>query len=214
MPNWCNNTLFVEGDLNALSDFKKRVLKVNEHNTINFTMEELYPTPAELLEQSSPNMWRGEEDDIDGKLEFEKKLDELKEKYGHTDWYNWRVENWGTKWDVAESEVDEMDGESLIVHYNTAWAPNSEFIVFASKVYPSLKFRLSFEEPGMGFCGVTLCEGGELITHRDGDLEWIDPETDRLVEWNNDSDRWMYIDTKEVIDDEDFYPQEHNPFII
>ena len=63
MPNWCNNTLFVEGDLNALTDFKKRVLKVNEHNTINFTMEDLMPTPSELLEQTSPAMWRGDEND-------------------------------------------------------------------------------------------------------------------------------------------------------
>lgn len=214
MPNWCNNTLFVEGDLNALMDFKKRVLKVNEHNTINFTMEDLMPTPPELLEQTSPAMWRGDENDEDGKKEFEKQLDELKEKYGYTDWYNWRVDNWGTKWDTAESEVDEMDGKSLIVHYNTAWGPNDGFVKFASEVYPSLKFRLSFEEPGMGFCGVTLCEGGELIMHRDGDLEWIDPDTNRLVEWSSDNDRWMYIDTNEIIDDEDFYPQEHNPFII
>jgi hypothetical protein len=211
MPNWCNNTLFVEGDLNALTDFKKRVLKVNEHNTINFTMEDLMPTPSELLEQTSPAMWRGDENDEDGKKEFEKQLDELKEKYGYTDWYNWRVDNWGTKWDTAESEVDEMDGKSLIVHYNTAWGPNDGFVKFASKVYPSLKFRLSYEEPGMGFCGILICKDGEVDIEDQDDLQWAD-EYDNLVEWDNEKERWFIIETNEVIDDEDFYPMEYNVF--
>jgi hypothetical protein len=51
---------------------------------------------------------------------------------------------------------------------------------FQSQVYPSLKFRLSYEEPGMGFCGVLICENGEVIEAIDGDLEWIDEETDTI----------------------------------
>ena len=38
MPNWCSNYLHVEGDLNALTDFKKRVL-VNDEDILKFTME-------------------------------------------------------------------------------------------------------------------------------------------------------------------------------
>ena len=189
MPNWCNNTLIVEGDLDALKDFKKRVLVVNEHNTINFSMEGLMPTPPELLEQTSPVMWRGDENDTDGKLEFEKQVEELKQKYGHTDWYNWRVENWGTKWDCADSHVDEMDGEGLCVYYNTAWGPNTQFIKFAASVYPSLQFKLSFEEPGMGFCGVYEVKGDDE-DYQDGDLEWKDEETDRLVTFDSELERY------------------------
>ena len=41
MPNWCLNNLHVEGDLNALQDFKKRVLVQRDENDeiLTFTME-------------------------------------------------------------------------------------------------------------------------------------------------------------------------------
>ena len=211
MPNWCSNTLFVEGDLNALQDFKKRVLKVNENNIVEFTMQELMPTPQELLEMTSPVSYRGDESDDEAKAKFEKHCEELKEKYGHMDWYNWRVENWGTKWDVSESDVDEMEGKSLNIHYTTAWAPNDGFIKFASKVYPSLNFRLSYEEAGMGFCGVLICRNGEVDFEGQDELKYAD-EYDNLVEWDSEIDRWRKVEDNSVIDDEDFFPSEYNSF--
>jgi len=211
MPNWCNNTLNVEGDLNALQDLKKRVLKVNEYDTVEFTMEGLMPTPPELLEQTSPAYFRGDENDTEGRLEFEKHIEQLEEKYGYRDWYDWRVHNWGTKWDCADSNVDELDGEGLCVYYNTAWGPNTQFIKFAASVYPSLRFKLSFEEPGMGFCGVYEVTGDDE-DYQEGDLEWKDEETDRLVTYDSELERYRYVDNNEIIDDEDFSPIEHNPF--
>ena len=211
MPNWCQNTLFVEGDLNALQDFKKRVLKVNDNDIVEFTMNELMPTPPELLEQTSPAVWRGDKEDEKGRLEFENYLDSLEVKYGAKDWYEWRVNNWGTKWDVSSGNVDEMDGESLNIHYDTAWGPNDGFIKFASKVYPSLKFRLSYEEPGMGFCGVLICKDGEIDFEGQDDLQWVD-EYDNIVEWDSELERWKRVSDNSVIDDEDFYPNEYNKF--
>jgi hypothetical protein len=47
----------------------------------------------------------------------------------------------------------------------------------------------------------------------EGDLEWKDEDTDRLVTYDSELERYRYVDTNEVIDDEDFYPQEYNPFV-
>jgi len=214
MPNWCSNTLIVEGDLNELVDFKSKVLVQSDHDKggLDFTMEGLYPTPKELLEMTSPVMWRGEKDDVEGKKAFEENAKAIKEKYGHDDWYNWRVSNWGTKWDVSDSYVDEHDGDVLTIHYTTAWAPNERFIKFASEKYPNLKFRLTYEEPGCGFCGVLLCENGEVWEDSTEDLLWGD-EDGKLVEYDSELDRYRYVDTNEVIDDEDFYPEMINPFV-
>mgnify|MGYP003335277890 FL=1 len=214
MPNWCSNTLIVEGDLNELVDFKSKVLVQSDHEKggLDFTMEKLYPTPPELLEMTSPVSWRGEKDDEEGKKAFEEHVKAMKEKYGYEDWYNWRVYNWGTKWDVSDSWVDEHDGDALTVNYTTAWGPNDRFIKFASEKYPNLKFKLTYEEPGCGFCGILLCENGEVWEDSTEDLLWTDEEG-RLVEYDGELNKYRYVDTNEVIDDEDFYPQEHNPFV-
>ena len=211
MPNWCENKLDVSGNKIDIQKFKESTLvKAEKGDEIHFTMNLLYPTPPELLEQSAPNNWRGEETDTEGKLEFEKKIEELKQKYGHTDWYDWRVDEWGTKWDAADTYVLDDEDEFLSIQYNTAWSPNMEWVKTIAKQFPELTFTLWFEEPGNGFCGVyeVTDEDEDLC---EGDLEWID-EDGRKVEWNGDDDKWMYSDTKEVIDDEDFYPEQHNPF--
>ena len=212
MPNWCENKLNVSGNKSDIQKFKESTLvKSEKGDELHFTMNLLYPTPPELLEQTAPNTWRGEKTDNEGKLEFEKKIEELNQKYGHTDWYNWRVDKWGTKWDAADTYVLDDTDEFLSIEYNTAWSPNIEWLKTIAKQFPELKFTLWFEEPGNGFCGVyeVMDEDEDLC---EGDLEWIDGETDRLVQWNGEFERYQYIDTKEVIDDEDFYPEQRNPF--
>jgi len=89
MPNWCNNSLIVTGDQATIDDFKSKTVVVKENGYEEFTMDILYPCPPELLEMTSPVMWRGEKDDVEGKAAHEKYVAELEGKYGHTDWYNW-----------------------------------------------------------------------------------------------------------------------------
>ncbi len=211
MPNWCENKLDISGNKIDIQKFKESTLvKTEKGDELHFTMNLLYPTPPELLEQPAPNMWRGEETDTEGKLEFEKKIEELKQKYGHTDWYDWRVDKWGTKWDAASTYILDDEDEFLSIEYNTAWSPNMEWVKTIAKQFPELTFTLWFEESGNGFCGVyeVTDEDEDLC---EGDLEWVD-EDGKKVEWNGDEDLWMYSDTKEIIDDEDFHPEQHNPF--
>jgi hypothetical protein len=213
MPNWCSNTLIVEGDLNELVDFKKKVLIPSESikGDLDFTMEVLYPTPAELLEMTAPVMWRGEADDEEGKKEFEENAKAIKEKYGHEDWYNWRVSNWGTKWDASDSYVDERDGESLSINYTTAWGPNDNWVKYASEQFPKLKFYLSYEEAGCGFCGILMCEDGEVTSEDSGDLLWQDDDGNEVY-YDSEIEGYKYCDTDEEIDDPDFWPQSYNPY--
>ncbi len=39
------------------------------------------------------------------------------------DWYNWRLDNWGTKWDVYETHCTRMDANTLVLNFYTAWSP-------------------------------------------------------------------------------------------
>jgi hypothetical protein len=159
MPNWCLNRLTVSGDKHEINKFKELTLvKPEKSSELNFTMEVLYPTPTELLEQTSPAMWRGDELDVEGKLEFEKKIEELKQKYGHTDWYDWRVKNWGTKWGIYSSslKISKLDNNVGKLKYNfqSAWDPATLIIEAMSKQFPKLTFTLKYYERGRGFKGI------------------------------------------------------------
>lgn len=78
------------------------------------------------------------------------------------DWYNWRVANWGTKWDIGRVELD-MDKGYVNFNCETAWAPPTEAFKTISSKYPTLTFEIFYEEPGMDFCGKVIFQDGETI---------------------------------------------------
>src|SRR6056300_693710 len=72
---------------------------------------------------------------------------------GSEDWYSWRVNNWGTKWDVGgETEfVDRPDQTTVVLSFDSAWSPPVGFYEFVKD--QGFDVRASYFEPGIGFCG-------------------------------------------------------------
>lgn len=136
MPNWCNNSISVSHpDKEMMQKFRDGVRAGNLFDTF-------IPMPVELRETTSPS----ETNEV------------LVEKYGHSDWYSWSIDNWGTKWDVCEGEFNldenELSGDGW---FDTAWGPP----ITAYQKLKELGFVIEafYSEPGMGFCGVW--ENGE-----------------------------------------------------
>ena len=38
-------------------------------------------------------------------------------------WYDWRIDNWGTKWEIYDATCDRMDANTLSLDFYTAWSP-------------------------------------------------------------------------------------------
>jgi hypothetical protein len=38
-------------------------------------------------------------------------------------WYDWRLEHWGTKWDIYNATCERMDANTLVLSFDTAWSP-------------------------------------------------------------------------------------------
>lgn len=49
-------------------------------------------------------------------------MDQRKATNGRN-WYDWSIENWGTKWDAYELRVQRLSDTSLYVMMETAWSP-------------------------------------------------------------------------------------------
>ena len=74
---------------------------------------------------------------------------------GMTDqrWYDWRLQNWDTKWDAYDVEVTDDDPDQLEVQFNTAWSPPEAICHAMRELYPDVSVSWFYDEPGMEIAG-------------------------------------------------------------
>ena len=75
---------------------------------------------------------------------------------GQTDdrWYDWRVQNWDTKWDAYDVEVVDPDPENLEIEFNTAWAPPEAICnELREKYEDTVAISWFYDEPGCEIAG-------------------------------------------------------------
>ena len=98
----------------------------------------------------------------------------------YANWYDWRLDKWGVKWDASNVSVedetsfqDEPTGNpDLIVNFYTPWGPPSGILPELTEQYPKARFYLRWSDefgPGNGI-GFLVAEGG-LIDERKIDDE-------------------------------------------
>ena len=63
-------------------------------------------------------------------------------------WYNWRVQNWGTKWDCYTLEMDDTDmPHGFEVNFETAWSPPEEVHTAICEQFDDLSISWFYDEP-------------------------------------------------------------------
>ena len=75
---------------------------------------------------------------------------------GKTDdrWYDWRIQNWGTKWDAYEVDIDDSELEyGFEVTFDTAWSPPEAICYAIKEQFDDLSISWFYDEPGMEFAG-------------------------------------------------------------
>jgi len=79
-------------------------------------------------------------------------------------WWDWRVQNWGTKWDVYSCCNDwenEVPSDEFSVGFCTASSPPSEeCMAVISQRFPGSLLINYYQESGIDFFGVTLAKNG------------------------------------------------------
>lgn len=151
MPNWCNNGLTLKHADPAIIDRAQHCKSL---------LMEFLPTPQELRDTIC-----GFFDDEDKNREQLETRARNLEKYGAADWYDWNIQNWGTKWDFSFNHVERVDDNTLTASFNSAWSPPIE----AYQKLEELGFEIDakYYEPGMAFVGTYVTgEGESTISYR------------------------------------------------
>jgi len=165
MPNWCNNSISIKTNSKLLYRKIKTHLETEAekddkgHYTNVGLFGLLYPEPD--YEKIDVHNWKGE-----------------KEDKGRAWWY-WRVENWGTKWDVWSDDIqgdltceanDKYREYEIEFDFDTAWSPPIEWLRYCEEKYKrqELSFHMTYFEGGMGFGGVyDTFDGDSYFEHEE-----------------------------------------------
>ena len=116
MPNWCDNQITITGP-NSVIDKIEKIVNDESNNIENGLLQFFHPMPKELMETE--------------KSSDDKKMNKQPFVDGVNNWYDWRVNNWGTKWELCEFYgvdrqylTEQSEGESTIsFSFSSAWAP-------------------------------------------------------------------------------------------
>ena len=78
--------------------------------------------------------------------------DRLKSLFGSDNWYTWRNNNWGTKWDVSETWLED-EYDSLRYDFDTAWCPPEPICEFLRDKFPDVSISWFYREEGVEMAG-------------------------------------------------------------
>jgi len=214
MPNWTTNIMTINGPQEEINKLMSHI--IGEDGEIDFNT--LIPMPEELRDThagSDQIMQRGfnlenfsmnenysinqqsvenhlkdgkTQEEVDAIIAEEKRLIDL---YGHTNWYDWSLENWDTKWNADDTFIKE---DNTII-FQTAWSAPVKVFDKLFELYPNLQFVIDSEfegddtgvrfvsrgeQPGIAYDTVKMLidENGNKFSN--DDVSW-DDENDKYI---------------------------------
>ena len=149
MPNWCNNYLELEHDDPEMITRAKAAFIEGK------LLAEFCPVPESL------HIVAGSVGDPIEQKKLEEDTAKNLEVHGYGNWYNYCVNEWGTKWDVGGDgyEPSEDGPNETTMVFDSAWAPPTA----AMDKFIALGFRvkLYYYESGMCFAGIYSEDGDD-----------------------------------------------------
>jgi len=106
-------------------------------------------------------------------------------------WYRWSIDNWGTKWDAYDVNIQPTDNGAVIT-LDTAWSPPIPVINKIAELFPHLSIVHEFVDEGWNFAGETRYEKGQPVYQKEGDhdadREYIREMLMELTGWEEDEE--------------------------
>jgi len=146
MPNWCNNTVQINH-----KDKTKMYALVEAINEGKFC-EYAKPVPKDLMIVAG----RVGDDNDPEQIKLQEQTMNNLSVYGYATWYDFCVNEWGTKWDVDPYDKvdydDQHDKHGITFGFDSAWSPPTG--VYEALMDQGYTVRAYYYEPGMCFAGI------------------------------------------------------------
>ena len=141
MPNWCSNVIELSHE-----DPKMLERAVSALNRGEF-LEEFVPVPESL------KIVAGSVGDPDEQKKLEEDTARNLEVHGYSNWYDYCINEWGTKWDVGGDGVTaEIEDGRITTSFDSAWSPPIQ--AYEKLIGMGFSIRAYYYESGMNFAGI------------------------------------------------------------
>jgi len=136
MPNWCNNNIEIAGPAKTINALWTAATAEG-----GGLLDAMVPMPKELRDTT-----KGTGDEL-----------QTEQYDGFTNWYDWSVARWGTKWDVDMEGIEYTDNEdgtaTISGYFDSAWAPPVEAYNTFLEANEDCSLTGSYYEMGCDFAG-------------------------------------------------------------
>ena len=196
MPNWCNNYLELTHDDPAMIERAKKAYCDGR------LLDEFVPVPKSL------HIVAGSVGDPDEQKKLEEDTARNLEVHGYGNWWDYCVNEWGTKWDVGGDDgmITEDGPNALRMSFDSAWAPPTA--AMEKFMDQGFRVKLIYWESGMCFCGLFDENGDDYYEYSDMSVdelaECINPEIDECMNITESIREWE----EQNREDEDETPHE------
>jgi hypothetical protein len=141
MPNWCNNSVEIYHEDPAMIE------RVREAFNKGALLQEFIPVPESL------QIVAGSVGDPVEQAKLIEDTNRNLEVHGYGNWYDYCVNEWGTKWDIGAdgNPAQDIPG-GLMLGFESAWAPPCA--AYEKLTEQGFRIRAMYYESGMAFAGV------------------------------------------------------------
>ena len=142
MPNHVTNVISFSGDKSRISAMLKEIQN-DEHGIGSVDFEKILPMPDTVY---------------NGSLGIRER-----ELYGKNNWYDWRLGNWGTKWN-SYGYTENTTFQDDKIKFLTAWSAPHPILHKLSEMYPDVKMEHEWADEDIGMnCGRYVYYDGERV---------------------------------------------------
>jgi hypothetical protein len=148
MPNWCQNTLVLKHEDPVM------IKRAEDSFAKGAFLNEFIPVPKSL------HIVAGRVGDPDEQKKLNEQEELNREIYGYANWYDYCVNEWGTKWDIGHSDgINDVKTNEIVFYFDSAWSPPT--IAYEKLIDLGFTVEATYYEGGMSFCGTFDMNGDQ-----------------------------------------------------